>query len=293
MEASNGDFNSRLSFRNFTDLDSKCTKFMKNSKCVSYLKRWNLKVVCLMIKSGIIGVSILAPAFSLENGLAKKPPMGWLSWQRYGCQVDAKLIRETADAMVAKRPGFSKSLKDVGYVYVNIDDCWSLKERSATGDLVPDPVKFPKHEDEVPDDDGMKSVSKYLHDQGLFFGLYADIGSGTCQQFPGFGVKLEDGRIELRHMEKDVAKFVEWEIDALKVDGCNAPISQMRELYSALSDEMMAQTEGKRRILYSCSWPAYQRDHCENKEDMQTLIEKCNLWRNYGDIEDSVCHISY
>ncbi len=217
--------------------------------------------------------------------------MGWLSWQRYECEVDAKLIRATADAMVAIRPGFTKSLKDAGYVYVNIDDCWSLKERSPEGDLIPDPVKFPKHEDEVPGDDGMQSVSKYLHDRGLFFGLYADIGTGTCQKYPGLGQQRDDGST---YLKQDISKFVEWEIDALKVDGCNAPIADMSRLYSELSDEMMEQTKDKdRKILYSCSWPAYQRDHCQNPKDMETLKAKCNLWRNFNDIEDSVCFHSF
>ena len=33
--------------------------------------------------------------------------------------------------------------KDVGYQYVNIDDCWMQRERDSKGKLVPNPDLFP------------------------------------------------------------------------------------------------------------------------------------------------------
>ena len=265
-----------------------------NSVIILSLNQFRPRLYDKMMKIGLFGACVIGPSFYLENGLAKTPPMGWLSWQRYECDVDAKLIRETADAMTAIRFNFKKSLKDVGYKYVNIDDCWSLKFRDTNGDLFPDPVKFPKRINEVPDDDGIKSVSKYLHHRELFFGLYTDIGTSTCQKYPGLGQKRPEGSSEEpTYLKQDVKKFVEWGIDALKVDGCNADISEMGKLYSDLSDELIAQTNGGdlRRILLSCSWPAYRGregdDHCENEADMAVLMNKCNLWRNFSDIEDS------
>ena len=50
--------------------------------------------------------------------LALTPPMGWNSWNHYGCQIDEGLIKRTADTMA------SSGLRDAGYVYVNLDDCW-------------------------------------------------------------------------------------------------------------------------------------------------------------------------
>lgn len=42
--------------------------------------------------------------------------------------------------------------------------------------------------------------------------------------------------------------------------------------------------ETGRPIVYSCSWPAYWGDRLPN----YPLIQKtCNLWRNYGDIQDT------
>ena len=91
--------------------------------------------------------------------LAKTPPMGWNSWNTFGENISDALIRETADAMV------ETGLRDAGYQYLVIDDCWSLRERDENGSLVADPAKFPN---------GMKAVADYVHSKGLKFGMYAD-----------------------------------------------------------------------------------------------------------------------
>src|SRR5512141_1170148 len=84
-------------------------------------------------------------------GVAETPPMGWNSWNRFGCSVDEKLVRETADAMVAS------GMRDAGYVYVNVDDCWQ-GTRDAAGAIRPDPDRFPA---------GMKALADYVHARGL------------------------------------------------------------------------------------------------------------------------------
>ena len=68
--------------------------------------------------------------------LAKTPPMGWNSWNKFQCNVSETLIRETADAMVAS------GMRDAGYQYVNIDDCWH-GGRDSLGFIQPDPQRFP------------------------------------------------------------------------------------------------------------------------------------------------------
>ena len=211
----------------------------------------------------------------LENGLARTPPMGWLSWERYGCETDCKtfpsqcisqqLYVDMADRLV------ELGLDKLGYKYVNIDDCWSANIRSEDGELEEDKDRFPR---------GIKWLSDYIHSKGLLFGMYTDIGALTCGGYPG----LEG------HADRDLNKFLfSWNIDALKVDGCYANVSEMKTLYSELSDSLM-RIGGTRNkaVLYSCSWPAYQTsDHCENENDMKILKEKCNLWRNFDDIQDS------
>ncbi|HOQ14016.1 MAG TPA: glycoside hydrolase family 27 protein, partial [Bacillota bacterium] len=96
--------------------------------------------------------------------LARKPPMGWNSWNTFGWNINDKLIRETADAMV------ETGLRDAGYEYVVIDDCWSLRRRGPDGRIVPDPEKFPY---------GMKDLADYIHSKGLKFGMYSCAGTMT------------------------------------------------------------------------------------------------------------------
>ena len=210
-------------------------------------------------------------AVSLENGLALTPPMGWLSWERFGCNTDCAdsptdCISETLYTSMADKL-VELGLADLGYRYVNIDDCWSEKTRESGGKILPDSQRFPR---------GMKWLSNYVHSKGLKFGLYTDIGTKTCGGYPGLG----DG-----HMEADIETFVNWGVDSLKVDGCYADLDSMGEAYARLGRFL---NSTGRPVLYSCSWPAYdEAHHCENEIDMRTLIRTCNLWRNYDDIEDS------
>ena len=96
--------------------------------------------------------------------LAQTPPMGWNSWNKFGCDVSDQLIREMADAMV------SSGLQAAGYQYVNIDDCWQVS-RDAQGNIVADPARFPS---------GIKALADYVHSQGLKLGVYTDAGRMTC-----------------------------------------------------------------------------------------------------------------
>ena len=91
--------------------------------------------------------------------------MGWNSWNTFTWNINEQLIRETADALV------ETGLKEAGYEYVVVDDCWSLKQRDADGRLQADPEKFPN---------GMKAVGDYLHSKGLKFGMYSCAGQRTC-----------------------------------------------------------------------------------------------------------------
>ena len=147
-----------------------------------------LAVVCLLLA--------LAPARALDNGLALTPPMGWNSWNKFGCDVSEKLIRETADAVV------STGMKDAGYQYVVIDDCWQVS-RDAQGNIVPSPEHFPS---------GIKALGDYVHAKGLKFGIYSDAGTETCQGRPGSrGYEFQDAR-----------QYAAWGVDYLKYDWCSS-----------------------------------------------------------------------
>ncbi|KAL5011871.1 hypothetical protein ScPMuIL_010422 [Solemya velum] len=213
--------------------------------------------ICVLVFSGVC---------SLDNGLARTPPMGWMAWERFRCNVNCtedpenclseKLIKKMADRMV------SLGLLDVGYEYVSIDDCWPTKERDSNGRLVPDPTRFPS---------GMKALGDYLHSKGLKFGIYEDFGTKTCGGFPGSEF----------YMSTDANTFAEWGVDMLKFDGCYSNINDMEIGYPTM--EFFLNKTG-RPILFSCSWPAYTQGI---KTDYKLIRENCNMWRNYADIQDS------
>ena len=101
------------------------------------------------------------------NGLAKTPPMGWNSWNKFAPASNDQLIREIADAMV------TSGMKDAGYVYVNIDDSWE-GGRDASGNIQTN-EKFPD----------MKALADYVHSKGLKLGIYSSPGPRTCAGFEG------------------------------------------------------------------------------------------------------------
>lgn len=96
--------------------------------------------------------------------------MGWNTWNKFGCKINEKLIKETADYII------KLGLDKVGYTYVNLDDCWMLPERDAHGHIVVDPKAFPS---------GMHSLGEYLHNKGLKFGLYSSGGKYSCEKRAG------------------------------------------------------------------------------------------------------------
>ena len=202
-------------------------------------------------------VATTAPAaHALDNGLAALPQMGWNDWNAFGCNVDAQLVEQTADQMVAN------GMKAAGYKYVNIDDCWMTHTRDADGNLVPDPAKFP---------DGMKAVADYVHSKGLKLGIYEDAGTATCAGYPG----------SLGHEQQDAKTFAGWGIDYLKYDNCNnagsSTTQQYIDRYTAMRDALAA---SGRKILYSiCEWGV------NNPATWAPVVG--NSWRTTGDINDS------
>lgn len=182
------------------------------------------------------------------------PPMGWNSWNTFTHAINEDLIKETADAMV------SSGLKDAGYEYVVIDDCWSLRQRGEHGELVPDPEKFPH---------GMKAVADYVHGKGLKFGMYSCDGTHTCAGYPG----------SFEHEFQDAATFASWGVDYLKYDNCYKPAHMDGEmLYKRMS---LALRNCGRDILFSaCNW---------GSDDVWSWIQGsgAQLFRSTGDIQDS------
>ena len=135
------------------------------------------------------------------------PPMGWNTWNTFAEKINEELVLSSADVLL------SSGLKDAGYEYVVIDDCWALRERDKAGRMVPDPEKFPH---------GMKYVADYLHARGLKFGMYSCCGTMTCAEYPA--------SYDREYL--DAAVFAEWGVDFLKYDSCFTPVySDRKTLY--------------------------------------------------------------
>ncbi len=182
--------------------------------------------------------------------LAKTPPMGWNSWNKFGCDVSEVLIRSMADSMV------SSGMKDAGYQYIIIDDCWQVS-RKPDSNIVADPTRFPS---------GIKALADYVHAKGLKFGLYSDAGTATCGGRPG----------SLGFEEIDAKQYAAWGVDYLKYDWCNTEGMDPKILYGKMS---RALRESGRPIVFSmCEWGS------NNPWYWATNIAQ--LWRTTGDIQD-------
>jgi len=188
--------------------------------------------------------------FALDNGLARTPPMGWNSWNKFACNVSESLIRDAADAIV------STGMKDAGYQYVVIDDCWQVS-RDAEGNIVPDAKRFPG---------GMRALADYIHSKGLKFGIYSDAGTGTCQKRPGSrGYEFQDAR-----------QYAAWGVDYLKYDWCNTTTQNSVASYSIMRDAL---AKSGRPIVFSiCEWGS--------SKPWLWAADVGNLWRSTGDIQD-------
>jgi alpha-galactosidase len=189
-------------------------------------------------------------ACALDNGLARTPPMGWNSWNKFACDVSETLIRGMADAVV------STGMKDAGYEYVVIDDCWQVS-RDVEGNIVPDAKRFPS---------GMKALGDYIHSKGLKFGIYSDAGTGTCQNRPGGrGYEFQDAR-----------QYAAWGVDYLKYDWCNHSTQNSEASYSIMRDAL---AKSGRPIVFSlCEWGS--------TKPWLWAENVGNLWRATDDIVD-------
>lgn len=237
----------------------------------SIMKSFVLSITLLNFISQPFGI-----VFGLENGLAKTPPMGWLAWARFTCELDcdkypdtcisSQLFTSMADQMV------KLNMPQFGYTYVNIDDCWSEKERDPkTQALVPNATRFPNG--------GVSAVAEYVHSLGLKLGIYGDCGDLTCAGYPA---QLKPNSSE-DYFELDANTMKEWEIDSFKLDGCfiDPPVAEKR--CPAFSTALL---KTKRPIMLTCEWPFYMM-YSGDEINWSVAADSCNLWRYYDDIEDS------
>ena len=175
-----------------------------------------------------IAISVWAATAQAQKieGLALTPPMGWNSWNKFHCNVSESLIRETADAMV------SSGMKDAGYQYVNIDDCWH-GTRDSLGFIRPDSAHFPS---------GIKALADYIHSKGLKLGIYSDAGSMTCARRPG----------SRGYENQDAETYARWGVDYLKYDWCNTDSLSAVGAYMTMRDALFR--SGRPIVFSICEW---------------------------------------
>ncbi len=188
------------------------------------------------------------------NGLARTPPMGWNSWNRFASRVDDATVRQVADAMARN------GMRDAGYIYVNIDDTWA-GERDARGKIHPN-RKFPD----------MKALADYVHSKGLKLGIYSSPGPVTCEGYEGsYGYERQDANT-----------YAAWGIDFLKYDWCSAftiyKDSDMQAVYQKMGEALLA--SGRPMIYSICQYGVDEVWKWGGDAGG-------NLWRTAGDIRDT------
>ncbi len=169
-----------------------------------------------LVKTAFALIILAAAAAAQTPKIAATPPMGWNSWNHFACKVSDAVVRAAADAIA------SNGMKQAGYVYVNIDDCWQ-GHRDAKGMIQPN-ERFPD----------MKKLGDYIHSKGLKFGIYSSPGPKTCAGYEG----------SYQHETEDAQQYANWGIDYLKYDWCSAERvykpEQMPEVYKKMHDALAA-----------------------------------------------------
>jgi alpha-galactosidase len=205
----------------------------------------------VLVVASSLSLAGAGSTLALDNGLARTPPMGWNSWNRFGCNINDSLIRSIADAMV------SSGMQAAGYQYVNLDDCWQVSRDSA-GNIVADASRFPS---------GIKALADYVHSKGLKLGVYTDAGTATCAGRPG----------TLNHEQQDAKTYAAWGVDYVKEDWCNTAGLDPATQYAKFRDALAS---SGRPILFSiCNWGV--------NSPWSWGPATGNMWRTTGDINDS------
>ncbi len=186
-----------------------------------------MKIMKLFLASCLACILSTGGAYAQKwEGLADKPQMGWSTWNKFQEKISEDVIIGIADAMV------ESGLRDAGYTYINIDDCWH-GERDKDGFIQVDATKFPH---------GMKYLADYLHGKGLKLGIYSDAGTATCGSMPG----------SLGHEYQDALQYARWGVDYLKYDWCNTTNINPQGAYQLISDALRA--SGRPIFLSMCEW---------------------------------------
>lgn len=176
--------------------------------------------------------------------------MGWNSWNYFKCGINEKVIMSVADAIV------NSGMKESGYQYIIIDDCWAY-DRDSEGNIIADPDRFPS---------GISALADYVHSKGLKFGIYSDAGKHTCRLKPG----------SMNHEKQDAMTYASWGVDFLKYDWCFNRHKSSIECYSTMRDALF--DAGRPVILSICEWGT--------TKPWEWGAQVGHMWRTTRDITD-------
>jgi alpha-galactosidase len=225
-------------------------------------------VALAAVVTGAVGaVAAIAPgtpAQALDNGVARTPPMGWNTWNTFGCNINETLIRQMADAIV------STGMRDLGYQYVVVDDCWFNPNRDAAGNLQGDPGRFPS---------GMRALGDYLHARGLKFGIYQVPAAETCAQYFNSYPGATGSR---GHEAQDARQFAAWGVDFLKYDWCS-PEGSINDQVAAFARMRDALAATGRPIVYSINPNSIH----EKTGPLRNWSDVAHMWRTTEDITNA------
>jgi alpha-galactosidase len=205
----------------------------------------------------------VSPASAAPGSPAVRPPLGWNSWNTFGCDIDEVKIRAAADAMV------NSGMHAAGYEYVVVDDCWQATTRDGSGNLRSDPVRFPS---------GMKALGDYIHSKGLKFGIYQAPREETCAQY--FNA-IGGATGALNHEQQDANTFASWGVDFLKYDWCS-PWGTLNDQVASFSKMRDALRATGRPIVYSIN----SNSAHANTGPSYNWGPVADLWRTTEDITD-------
>jgi hypothetical protein len=219
-------------------------------------------VAALVVFAGVAGIAG-PPAHAVASIPA--PPLGWDSWNSFAARINASLIRQQTDAMVAS------GMKDAGYQFVNIDEGWWQGTRDGAGNITVDTTEWPG---------GMSAIADYIHSKGLKAGIYTDAGRDGCGFYFPTGRPAAPGSGSEGHYDQDFLQFSRWGFDYVKVDWCGGDHEGLNpqttfQSISASINRATAQT-GRPMVFSVTEWGI------QSPWNWAPAIS--NLWRTSGDI---------
>ncbi len=208
------------------------------------------------LRTFIFLLLILSPVLQkaqTKSDLAPSPPMGFMTWNYFGVNINEQDIKTLADAMV------ETGLRDLGFNYIFIDDGWQ-GGRDNKNNIIADSKKFPS---------GMKSLVDYVHSKGMKIGIYSDAAPLTCAGYTA----------SLHFEEQDAKTFAKWGFDYLKYDYCGAPSDWQTAIHRYEKMSKALKNSGRDIVLSICEWGDRQPWLWASKAGGQ-------LWRTTADVRD-------